>query len=272
MTEPLHQGQVAGTRWDPALYSKFGDQRLRPALELLDRVFVTEPAVIYDLGCGTGQVTRMIAEQWPEATVYGLDNSAEMLAKAAEEPGRVHWIEADIRDWRPEATPDLIFSNATLQWLDNHEDLFPRLAGFLKPGGCLAVQMPQSWPMPSHRLMRETLADGGPHGAPIGPETLRRAVGRNWVHTPADYHALLAKRAGNLDIWETEYLQVLSGENPVLEWVKGTGLRPILNGLGDEDRALFLAEYARRLRAAYPAQVDGRTLYPFRRLFIVATV
>ena len=132
--------------------------------------------------------------------------------------------------------------------------------------------MPQSWAAPSHRLMRETLANGGPHGEAIGPETLRQAVGRNWVEAAAVYYDLLAERARGLDIWETEYLQVLTGDDPVLAWVKGTGLRPVLNGLADDDRAVFLGEYARRLRAAYPLRPDGRTLYPFRRLFIVATV
>jgi trans-aconitate 2-methyltransferase len=272
MVVPLHQGQVAGTRWEPAQYLKFADHRLRPALELLARVDLAEPRVIYDLGCGTGQVTRLLAARWPAAAVYGLDNSAEMLAQAATEPSRVRWIEADLREWHPEAAPDLIYANATLHWVDGHDELFPRLVGLLRPGGCLAVQMPQSWPAPSHRLMRDTLANGGPHGEPLGPESLRQAVARNWVADAATYYDLLAGRARDLDIWETEYLQVLAGDDPVLEWVKGTGLRPILHGLDDDTRAFFLAEYARRLRAAYPARADGRTLYPFRRLFVVATV
>ncbi len=271
MAAPLHPGQVAGTRWDPALYATFADHRLRPALELLGRVPLAAPAVVYDLGCGTGQVTRLIAERWPAAAVYGLDNSAEMLAQAATEPSRVDWIEADLRDWHPAAAPDLIYANATLQWVDGHHELLPRLAGLLNPGGCLAVQMPQSWAAPSHRLMRETLANGGPEGAAIGPESVRQAVGRNWVEDAAVYYDLLVDRARGLDIWETEYLQVLTGDDPVLEWVKGTGLRPILHGLDDDARAIFLGEYARRLRAAYPSRADGRTLYPFRRLFIVAT-
>jgi trans-aconitate 2-methyltransferase len=272
MAAPLHQGQVAGTRWDPTLYLKFADHRLRPALELLDRVPLVAPAVVYDLGCGTGQVTRLIAERWPAAAVYGLDNSAEMLAQAATEPSRVRWIEADIRDWQPAVAADLIYTNATLHWIDGHRELLPRLVGMVNPGGCLAVQMPQSWPAPSHRLMRETLANGGPDGEPLGPEPLRQAVARTWVEHAAVYYDLLAERTRGLDIWETEYLQVLEGDDPVLEWVKGTGLRPILNGLDDDARAIFLAEYARRLRAAYPMRTDGRTLYPFRRLFVVATV
>ncbi len=272
MPSELHQGRIAGTRWDPDQYLKFSDYRLRPALELLNRVPLESPTVIYDLGCGTGRVTRILAERWPSARVYGLDHSKEMLARAAAKPGRVQWIEADIRTWHPAEPPDLIFANAVLHWVEDHRALFPRLVGFLKSGGCLAVQMPLSWDLPSHRLMRETLANGGPGGRALGTERLRQAVARRWVERTEVYYELLAGYAKHLDIWETEYWQVLEGDNPVLEWVKGTGLRPILNGLTAEERGLFLTEYARRLRKAYPARADGRVLYPFRRLFIVVTV
>ena len=272
MTASPHQGRAAGTSWNPAQYAKFGDHRLRPALELLDRVPLDAPEFVYDLGCGTGEVTALMAERWPDATVVGLDNSPQMLEQARSRPGTALWIEADIATWEPEASPDLIYSNATLQWLGGHDELFPRLARMLKPGGGLAVQMPLSWPMPSHRLMRETLANGGPGGSPIGPEALRQTVGRNWVAKPAHYYDLLAAIASGIDIWETEYLQLLSGVDPVLEWVTGTGLRPVLNGLDDDDRAVFLDVYRDRLREAYPMRADGHTLYPFRRLFIVATV
>lgn len=258
------------TRWDPRQYLKFSDHRLRPALELLERVTVDSPGAVYDLGCGAGQVTRLIAERWPEARVFGVDHSREMLAQAASEPGRVEWIEADIGSWRPAEPAGLIYSNATLHWLENHDQLFPRLLGFLEPGGCLAVQMPLSWGAPSHRLMRETLADGGPGGRALGSERLRQTVARKWVEDAAGYYDLLAGSTSGLDIWETEYLQVLEGEDAVLEWVKGTGLRPVLNGLEGDERALFLREYTLRLREAYPRRTDGRTLYPFRRLFLVA--
>jgi trans-aconitate 2-methyltransferase len=272
MAPQIHQGQIAGTRWDPRQYLKFSDHRLRPALELLDRIPLTSPTLIYDLGCGSGEVTRIIAERWPSSRVYGIDNSEEMLAQAAAGPGEVRWINADIRKWAPDEPPDLIYSNATLHWVEEHQELFPRLVGYLKAGGCLAIQMPLSWEAPSHRLMRETLADGGPNGEALGAETLRRAVARKWVEDAEAYYDLLVSRTGGLDIWATEYLQALEGDDPVLEWVKGTGLRPILNGLGDKEREIFLEEYARRLRATYPVRADGRTIYPFRRLFIVATV
>ena len=272
MAAQTHHSRLAGTSWNPVQYLKFGGQRLRPALELLDRVPLASPAVVFDLGCGPGEVTRLLAERWPAATVYGLDNSPEMLEKAAAEPSHVQWVEANIADWEPAQAPDLLYSNATLHWVPDHQALFPRLLGYLRPGGCLAVQMPLSWDLPSHRLMRATLANGGPHGGPLGSEELREAVGRRGVEDAGYYYDLLAGLAGSLDIWETEYLQVLEGEDPVLEWVKGTGLRPILKGLDAAERDLFLATYAQRLRETYPLRADGSTLYPFRRLFIVATV
>ena len=244
---------------------------MRPALELLARVTVESPGVVYDLGCGAGQVTRLLADRWPAASVCGIDNSREMIEQASREPSRVQWLAADIASWQPERPAGLIYSNAALHWLEDHARLFPRLLGALTPGGCLAVQMPLSWDAPSHRLMRETLA-GGPQGQPIGSAELRRTVARKWVEDAAVYYDLLAERARHLDIWETEYLQQLEGDGAVLEWVKGTGLRPILNGLGDAEREMFLREYSQRLREAYPRRADGRTLYPFRRLFIVATV
>lgn len=272
MTTQPNQGRMAGRHWDPNQYLKFEDHRLRPALELLDRIPLQEPQVIYDIGCGAGQITHLMAERWPEAKVYGLDNSPEMLAKASAKPSAIEWIEADINSWTPDEKPDLIYSNATLQWVTEHNRLFPRLASLLQVGGCLAVQMPLSWGMPSHRLMRETLVDGGAGGAMLGSEELRQSVGRKWVEDAAEYYDLLEGVCSNVDIWETEYLQILSGDDPVLEWVRGTGLRPILNGLEDAEREQFLAEYRQRLRTAYPMRANGHTLYPFRRLFIVATI
>ncbi len=272
MAEPMHKSDVAGTTWDPNQYLKFADHRLRPALELLSRVPLDSPGVIYDLGCGAGNITRMIAERWPAATVYGMDSSSEMLEKAAAVSSEIHWVEDDVTTWTPPEPPDLIYSNAALQWVDGHEDLFPRLIGLLPADACLAVQMPLSWGMVSHRLMRDTLADGGPGGTPIGSEPLRVAMARKWVEDADVYYDWLASRVRHLDIWETEYVQVLQGEDPVLEWVTSTGLRPILNGLDDADRDVFLNTYRQRLHDAYPRRADGHTLYPFRRLFIVAVV
>jgi trans-aconitate 2-methyltransferase len=238
----------------------------------LERVPLEAPERVFDLGCGTGEATRLISDRWPRADIVGLDSSPEMLARAAAEPGRVRWQRADVGDWRPDAPADLLYSNAALHWVEGHEILFPALLGRLRAGGCLAVQMPLSWDLPSHRLMRETLADARPGGGPLGSSALRHAAERRWVEAPRVYYDLLSGRARSLDVWTTEYLQVLEGADPVLGWVEGSGLRPILQGLEPEARARFRAEYARRLRIAYPAGSDGRTVYPFRRLFVVATV
>ncbi len=270
MSENKDQGDLAGSSWKPDQYLKFSDLRLRPALELLARIPIEEPREIWDLGCGSGEATRMMAGRWSSALVHGLDQSPEMLHKAKSESGDILWVEGSVESWQPEKPVDLIYSNATLHWVAHHDKLFPRLARFVRPGGCLAVQMPLSWDLPSHRLMRETLASGGPGGRSLGGEELRKGVARRWVDRAEVYYDLLSDRAAAIDIWETEYVQILTGDDPVLEWVKGTGLRPILNGLDHDERELFLNEYARQLRETYRAKPDGRTLFPFRRLFIVA--
>ena len=266
-----HASRPAGAGWDPTQYHRFTDHRLRPALELLHRVPIAGASVVYYLGCGSGTITRMIAERFAGARVIGLDDSSEMLAKASERPSRVEWVRADIAGWEPERAPELIYSNAALHWVDDHATLFPRLLGFLAPGGCLAVQMPLSYPMPSHVLMRKTLANGGNNGSRLGNEALAATVARKWVLDVGGYHDLLAPEAASLDVWETEYLQRLEGDDPVLEWVKATGLRPILNGLQGDDLERFIEVYRERLRRAYPRRAGGCTLYWFRRLFMVAT-
>ena len=270
-TRESRRSRPRGTAWDPEQYQRFGDHRFRPALELLHRVPVTDASLVYDLGCGAGAVTRIIAERFPTARVIGLDSSPEMLAKASAEPGRSEWVRADIADWEPEQAPDLIYSNAALHWLEDHRALFPRLLGVLAPRGCLAVQMPLSHSQPSHLLMCETLANGGAGGSPLGDEALAAAAAREWVLDSDAYYDLLAPLAATLDIWETEYFHRLEGEDAVLEWVRATGLRPVLNGLDGADLERFLAVYRERLRAAYPRRADGYTVYPFRRLFLVAT-
>lgn len=274
-----HAGEIAGTHWEPEQYLKFGGQRLRPALELIERVALSSReggGLIVDLGCGAGNVTRLLRDRWPGARLVAVDNSPEMLerARAAEseagEPDAlpIEWIDGDAATWTPDEPPNLMYSNAALHWVGAHETLFPRLFDTLAPGGVLAVQMPLSWDLPSHRLLRETLADAD--GEPLGSDELRAAVGRRWVANAGTYYDLLAPCARTLDIFETEYLQVLEGSDPVLEWVRGTTLRPVLAALTPDERERFLEVYGRRLRETYPQREDGRTLFPFRRLFLVA--
>ncbi len=253
------------TSWDPSQYAKFGDERLRPAHDLLARVPLESPDVVYDLGCGTGNVTAALAERWPEAGVVGIDSSAAMLDKAREADDDIAWVEADIASWRAPKPADLLFANASLQWLDDHAALFPRLVGQLNPGGVLAVQMPRNFDAPSHVCMKEA-ARAGPWR-----DELARARLPSPVAGPETYYDILAPHAAGLDIWETEYLHVLEGDNPVVEWTRGTGLRPYLAPLDADQRDAFLADYAARIARAYPRRGDGCTLFPFRRLFMVAT-
>jgi trans-aconitate 2-methyltransferase len=254
------------TEWDTQRYLDFSAQRLQPGLDLLARITVPAPALIYDLGCGTGQLTKFIAERWPVAQVIGLDSSATMLARVPEHPG-IRWMEADISDWNPPQKADLLFSNAALHWLDAHPTLFPQLLEGLKEGGCLGIQMPLNHQAPSHRLMSEVL-----DASRLGSDALRQRMARRPVMAPEAYYDLLCPLVKTLDIWTTEYLHILDGEDAVLDWVSSTALRPILKQLNGQELKLFLAEYTQRLRIAYPRQSDGKTLFPFRRLFIHATV
>jgi len=250
--------------WNPDQYLKFSAPRLRPAVDLLARIDLAAPGIIHDLGCGAGNVTRLLAERWPGASITGVDDSAEMLAQAARELPGATWVRQSVADWAAATPADLIFSNAALHWLPQHEQLFPRLLGQLAPGGVLAVQMPRNFAAPSHTLIAETVRAGA------WRSKLEHLLRPSPVAEPHDYYAMLQPLATSIDIWETEYLQVLRGADPVKEWTKGTWLKQFLDALEPPERAEFEADYARRLRSAYPPLADGTTLFPFRRLFIVA--
>jgi len=251
--------------WDPQQYLAFGGHRLRPALELLLRIPLTDPAEVIDLGCGPGNVTRYLRERWPEARITGVDNSPEMLAEAAKAHPATDWVAADLAEWEPARPVDVLYSNAALQWLEGHDRLFGRLMGFLRPGGVLAVQMPRNFGAPSHTLMFE-VADDGPWA-----DRLRGIHRRSPVAEPGYYYDRLAPHAKALDIWETEYQQVLDGENPVPEFTKGSWLKTLLDALEEPLRTQFWEAYRVRVLEAYPPKADGHTLFPFKRLFIVAT-
>jgi trans-aconitate 2-methyltransferase len=250
--------------WNPERYLAFGGHRTRPAADLLARVTLPAPRRVADLGCGPGNSTALLVERWPEAEVTGVDNSAEMLTRARAGGVRATWTLADIAQWAPAAPVDVLFSNAALQWLPDHASLVPRLLGEVPPGGVLAVQMPRNFGSPAHVLLRE-VALAGPWAARLEPKLPGEPVG-----APAWYYDLLAALAARLDIWETEYLQVLEGDDPVLAWTRGTAMRPVQAALAKDELRAFEADYRERLRAAYPKRPDGRTLFPFRRLFIVA--
>ncbi|MDH3581172.1 MAG: methyltransferase domain-containing protein [Hyphomicrobiales bacterium] len=250
--------------WDPTQYLAFSSERLQPALDLLARVPLEAPATIVDLGCGAGNVTKALAARWPGAEITGVDGSPEMLGAARAEAPGITWVEADMNGWEPGAKVDLIYSNAALHWLDGHEALFPRLTGAIAPGGYLAVQMPRNWEAPSHTLITETVEDG-PWQSTLAP-LLRPSPS----HAPEIYYEILMPVARSLAIWETEHCQILEGDNPVAEFVKGTQLKRFLDALDEPARSDFEEAYATRIAAAYPKRSDGKTLFPFRRLFILA--
>ena len=252
--------------WDPTQYLAFGGHRIRPALDLIARVPLEAPATIVDLGCGTGNTTEALMARWPDAAVTGVDNSPEMLARAKEAHPKADWQQADFADWAPAAPVELLYSNAALHWLTGHGELFPRLAGCVAPGGVLAVQMPRNWEAPSHALLYEVARDGQ------WSEILVPMIREHPTMPPDYYYDLLTPHVAELDIWEVEYLQALDGDNPVAEFVKGSWLKPFLDALEDPIRGEFEGEYRARIQAAYPPQPDGKTLFPFRRLFILAGV
>jgi trans-aconitate 2-methyltransferase len=251
--------------WNPQQYLSYGNERLRPALDLLARIDLAAPRHIVDLGCGPGNVTAMLHERWPDASITGIDNSPEML-QAARKIAAIQWELGDVATWQPERRYDLIFSNATLHWLDHHEQLFPRLAQAVAAGGFLAVQMPRNFTSPSHSIVRE-VARSGPWEEALAP-LLREAP----VHDATEYYGILEAQAKQLDIWETEYLHVLTGDNPVADWTRSSLLVPLLAALDEPLRSAFEGEYRRRIDSAYPAEKNGKRLFPFRRIFIVASV
>ena len=257
----------ASPQWDPRQYNRFEAQRDRAALDLLVRLPEDfAPAEIWDLGCGTGQHAALLKRRHPSAQVHGMDSSADMLDQARVQSAEVDWSVGDIATWTPDRPADLILANASLQWLSDHAVLFMHLAGALAPSGLLAVQMPMAWETRHHTIMRETAASGPWAAILRGIDTIAPLL-------PAEaYYEAVAPLCDDIDIWSTTYLHVLTGEDAVLEWMKGTALRPYLTALaGDPSmRSAFLAALGARLAAAFPRRADGATLLPFPRLFLLA--
>jgi trans-aconitate 2-methyltransferase len=249
--------------WDPERYLTYADERGRPFVELLARVDAADPAVVVDLGCGPGNLTALLVERWTGAHVVGLDSSAEMIQKARATTPAVEFRVADLRDWVTGSDQaDVLVSNATLQWVPGHLELLPDLVARVSPGGWLAFQVPGNFDEPSHTIRAELAAQ-----APYAEHTAGVAVPGS--HDPEAYLHALRGLGCEVDAWETTYLHVLDGEDPVFTWVSGTGARPTLQALPADLRVRFEEELRRRLRAAYPAH-DGRVILPFRRIFVVA--
>jgi trans-aconitate 2-methyltransferase len=250
--------------WDPTQYLRFAEHRTRPAIDLLEHVAVTEPRTVYDIGCGPGNATRLLRDRWPSARITGVDASEEMLARARAALPGVTWVRADIRTWHAPEPADVLFSNAALHWLGDHEHLFPALAEQLAPGGVLAVQMPSNWDAPYQTLMEQAVHESA-FRQRLEPLLLHDPVG-----SPTFYFDLLSGPTRGVDLWITTYLHVLEGDDPVKEWVKGSSLKPLLDALPEGERETFQARYAELVREAYPRRADGITLFPFARVFIVA--
>jgi trans-aconitate 2-methyltransferase len=249
--------------WNPTIYMAFANERTRPAVELLARIRSENPSRVVDLGCGPGNSTAVLAARWPDAKLEGLDSSPDMLTEARQSGVRADWIEADLAAWSARGRYSVIFSNATLQWLDDHSALIPRLMGFVEPGGTFAFQVPHNMYASSHILMRAAAA-AGPWAGKL--ENVREVA----VLSPEAYFEIFAACGAQTDIWETEYLHVLEGEDAVFKWVSATGLRPFVQALDGDERDAFVIDYKRRLNQAYPPRRDGKTLFPFKRLFAVA--
>jgi len=262
--------------WDSTQYLKFANERTQPSLDLVSRIALEAPRRIVDLGCGPGNSTAVLARRWPQAEITGLDNSPAMLAKARADFPQWNWVEADIAAWAAAgekrlptgcdgARFDLVFTNAALQWVPDHRRLFPQLFACVAPGGAFAMQVPGDPNATAHRVVRELAATSA----------WRRyftPAPREWhVHPPEFYYDALAPLAKRVDLWCTEYLHVLASVDGVIEWYRGSGLRPWLDALPDEaTRTQFLGAYRARLVAYFAERADGKVLFPFRRLFVIA--
>ncbi len=251
--------------WSAAQYLKFEDQRTRPARDLLAQVPLREAHKVYDLGCGPRNSTQLLVERFPHAGVTGLDSSPDMLRQARERLPRCQFIEADLNDWAAPGDADVLYSNATIQWLPDHLSVLKRLLSGLRTGGVLAVQLPDNFDESSHVLMRE-IARSGPWAEAVGSAR----ADRTGLPQVGDYYDALKPHCSRLDIWHTIYQHPLDGAAAIVEWVKGTGLRPYIDPLPPEQREAFLRNYTDRIAQAYPPRVDGKVLLRFPRLFMVA--
>ena len=246
--------------WNPVQYLKFAEERTRPCQELAARIQVERPARLIDLGCGPGNSTQVLAARWPESRITGLDSSPDMIDAARKSAPRFEWVRADIAEWAADAGErfDVVFSNAALQWVGSHEQLFQRLFARVAPGGALAIQVPGNYHAPQHQALRSMATS--------------RPVTEWHAHDLDFYYDVLAPPASRLDFWATEYLHIMANAEAIVEWYKGSALRPYLQAIDTaEEREQFLAEYLERIRPLFPPRSDGRVIFPFRRILMIAS-
>ncbi len=266
---PAEEDDEAGSEpavtWDADLYMRFGDQRTRPARDLADRIDIDGPLRVIDLGCGPGNSTQVLRERFPDARVTGLDSSEKMIAKAREAYPDGEWVLGDIGHWSAEEPYDLVFSNAALQWIPDHASLVQNLIDQVAPGGAMAFQIPRHVESPLRGAILETSRD------PAWSERMDEAREALTMESPAYYYDALAGAADSLDIWQTEYDHVMDGTQEIIDWISSTGLRPFLAALdNDAEERRFVAKVSERVREEYPRRADGKVIFPFNRLFVVA--
>ncbi|TKI08065.1 trans-aconitate 2-methyltransferase [Martelella alba] len=251
--------------WNPALYRRFEAERTRPALELIARIKTDNPRQVTDLGCGPGNSTEGLLARFPQAKVTGVDTSAAMLESARQRLPQCRFVQEDIRRWRSPVLQDILYANASLQWVADHPSLFPSLFSQVAAGGTLAIQMPDNRDEPTHSEMRR-VADAGPWRDTLGSSAQIRVK----MLSAQQYYDLLAPQADEVDIWQTRYYHVMPSAASIVEWLRATGLRPFLEQLDGRQQAAFLKAYLRAIEQAYPVREDGRILLAFPRLFIIA--
>jgi len=255
--------------WNPNIYSQFLDLRTRPARDLLNAIPNTiQPRSAYDLGCGTGNSTILLQQRWPQAKVIGIDSSSDMLKEAKLTYPDLEFIKEDIAQFSPTEKVDALFANASLQWVDDHETLIPKLASFLNPNGVIAIQMPNNFHSPTHQVTIQLLQNN-----PAWQHFLKNlrygALTKPFYQLPWHYDLLSNSGLHDLQIWETEYFQEMNSYEDIFTWVKGTGLRPVLSAMDSETQTQFRNAYIGAIAKEYPLQTNNKILMPFRRIFMV---
>ncbi len=257
--------------WDASTYSQFLGPRTRPARDLLAVVSKNlSPRVIYDLGCGPGNSTILLKDRWPEAKVIGVDSSDSMLEQARKEYPDMEFIQGDIAEFKTDGGADLIFANASLQWVANHNQVIPRLINDLNPQGILAIQMPNNFHMPAHQTTIKLLQNN-PSWRPLLKHLIYGELNQPLYDLRRYHNLLTGSGLMELQLWETEYFQEMPDHQAIFDWSKGTGMRPALTRMGETDQGIFTKAYIEQLTHVFPLQANGKVLFPFRRLFMLGT-